>query len=97
MLTLRGHGGGVLSVAFSPDGTRIFSGSLDSTVNVWHAQRGELLLTLHGHDGPVFSVAVSPTGNRIVSASDDYTVRAWTAGRVDGVVTGKNPMSPSVK
>jgi len=38
ILTLRGHSGEVTSVAFSPDGKRIVSGSRDSTLKVWDAQ-----------------------------------------------------------
>ena len=39
--TLRGHSGWVLSVAYSPDGKHIVSGSRDNTVKIWDAQSGE--------------------------------------------------------
>ncbi|KAG6332621.1 hypothetical protein ID866_6466 [Astraeus odoratus] len=61
----KGHTAGVTSVAFSPDGTRIVSGSYDSTVRVWDTNR----------------VAFSPNGIRIVSGSDDTTIRVWDADR----------------
>lgn len=38
---LTGHIGPVISVSFSPDGTRIVSGSLDNTLKVWDAVTGE--------------------------------------------------------
>ncbi len=39
-LELKGHTGGVTSVAFSPDGTRIVTGSGDPTAKVWDAADG---------------------------------------------------------
>ena len=39
--TLRGHLGWVLSVAYSPDGKHLVSGSRDNTVKIWDAQSGE--------------------------------------------------------
>ena len=67
--TLKGHAHSVLSVAFSPDGKRIVSGSWDHTLKVWDAQSGQETLTLKGHAGDVRSVAFSPDGQRIVSGS----------------------------
>src|SRR5262249_48766716 len=57
----------VLSVAFSPDGKRIVSGSEDRTLKVWDAQTGQETRTLEGHTGIVYSVAFSPDGKRIAS------------------------------
>ncbi len=53
------------SVAFSPDGTRIASGSDDNTVRVWDAATGQPIgEPLTGHTGSVHSVAFSPDGHR---------------------------------
>jgi serine/threonine protein kinase len=68
-MTLRGHKGQVLSVAFSPDSRRIVSGSFDNTLKVWDANTGREVMTLQGHEQPVFSVVFSPDGKRIVSGS----------------------------
>lgn len=76
---LRGHSKEVLSVAYSPDGLRIASGSYDETVRVWDMASGAELAVLRGHEGAVHSVAFSPDGLRIASGSDDYTVRVWDA------------------
>jgi WD40 repeat protein len=78
--TLEGHTSGVISVAFSPDGKQIVSGSGDTTVRRWAAATGQLLLpVLEGHTEDVSSVAFSPEGKQIVSGSGDTTVRRWDA------------------
>jgi WD40 repeat protein/tRNA A-37 threonylcarbamoyl transferase component Bud32 len=77
--TLRGHTSRVTSVAFSPDGNRLASGSADNTVKVWDARTGLETLTLKGHSGQVNCVAFSPDGKRLVSSSDDDTIKVWDA------------------
>jgi hypothetical protein len=64
-------------VAWSPDGTRIVSGSDDKTVKVWDPEKRQEVRTLTGHMSRVTSVAWSPDGTRIVSGSDDKTVKVW--------------------
>ena len=77
--TLTGHEGPVWSIVFSPDGTRIATGSSDNTVRLWDPTSGDLLKTLTGHDEYVASLAFSPDGTRIASGSYDTTVRLWDA------------------
>jgi WD40 repeat protein len=79
ILTLKGHAGGVYSVAFSPDGRRLATASDDGTVKVWDSQTGQDTLTLKGHGGAVWSVAFSPDGKRLASGSEDSTVKVWDA------------------
>ena len=74
------HQDAVTSVAFSPDGRRIVSGSTDNTLRLWDANTGKAIgAPLQGHGGLVNSVAFSPDGRRIVSGSTDNTLRLWDA------------------
>jgi WD40 repeat protein len=54
------HTFAVWSVAFSPDGSRVLSGSSDNTLKLWDAATGTLLRTFEGHSDVVTSVAFSP-------------------------------------
>ena len=67
----------VNSVAFSPDGRLLASGSHDKTVRLWDTATGALQQTLEGHSDWVRSVAFSPDGRLLASGSDDETVRLW--------------------
>jgi eukaryotic-like serine/threonine-protein kinase len=87
--TFVGHTGGVLSVAFSPDGKRIVSGSGDKTLKVWDAKTTREILALKGHTDFVWSVAYSPDGKRIASGSSDKTVKVWDAASGQEVLTLK--------
>jgi len=74
--TLRGHSDLVYSAAYSADGTRIVTASVDNTARVWDAQTGEQLAILP-HESDVNSARFSPDGLQIVTASKDNTARIW--------------------
>jgi WD40 repeat protein len=66
----------VLDVAFSPDGTRLATGSFDKMARVWDAVSGQCLLEVR-HAEPVAAVAFSPDGTRLAAGSHDNTARVW--------------------
>ena len=73
----QGHLAAVTSVAWSPDGCKIVSGSYDNTLKIWNVETGEYIETLSGHTHYVRSVSWSPDGNLIASGSDDRVLRIW--------------------
>jgi WD40 repeat protein len=74
------HGAPIRSVAFSPDGKFLASGSDDKTVKVWEVGSWREVATLRGHGGYVYSVSFSPDGKFLASGSDDKTVKVWEVG-----------------
>jgi len=74
---LSGHTDWVRSVAFSPDGTSLVSGSDDKTIKLWDVQTGGLVTTFHGHTNYVYSVSISTDCTTVASGSRDKTIRLW--------------------
>ena len=81
--TLSRHSNCVRSVAISPDGNTLASGSSDETIKLWQLNTGREIRTLgrgwfsSGHSGGVICVAFSPNGQTLASGSSDGTIRLW--------------------
>src|SRR5437870_2318054 len=70
LLELRGHTEAVLNAAFSRDGTRLATASMDRTARLWEAQTGNFLRALpHQHE--VTCVAFSPDSTRLATGASD--------------------------
>lgn len=75
--TLESHSNIVTTLAFSPDGKILASGSEDCTIKLWEAATGELHRTLEGHFDDVHAVAFSPSGTTLASGGADKTIKLW--------------------
>jgi WD domain, G-beta repeat len=67
--------GGVISVAFSPDGKLLATGDTNGQLCLWQVADGKQLLTCEAHDSWTLSVAFSPNGQILASGSIDLTVK----------------------
>ena len=96
---LKGHTDGIISINWSPDGTRIASASWDGTVRIWDVHSSTCLHTLIDHTDWFRSATWSPDGKHLASASRNGTVRIWNVhtgtclhtliGHTDLVLTAK--------
>jgi WD40 repeat protein len=89
--TLDGHSTGVMSVAFSPDGTVLASGGIDNAMRLWDVNTGKQLGETQAHEGHVYMLCFTPDGKQLVSASNE--VRLWDAVNVKEVRKFPKPES----
>jgi WD40 repeat protein len=74
---LSGHGLKVTSIAFSPAGDVLASGSDDQDIRLWSTGTHELIGVLSGHTDLVQALAFGADGTVLASGSEDFTVRVW--------------------
>lgn len=81
-LIIRAHNSVIKSLAFSPDGTQILSGSVDQSAKIFDLTGNEIK-KLKGHTNSILSVAFSVAGNKIFTCSEDNTIKLWTIPEED--------------
>ena len=88
--TLAGHKDFVLSVAATPDGQFVISGSKDRAVNFWSPKDDTTQFVLHGHKNSVISIAMSEVNGLLATGSGDWQARIF---KIDGL--GKAAVAPA--
>ena len=78
---LMGHTDWVFTLAFTPDGRTLASGSWNGTVKFWEVASGRVRETLTGHTGRVWAVAWSPDGRTVANCEWDHTIWLWDVER----------------
>ena len=76
-LSEKSHSKYITSIAISPNGKYVVSGSRDNSIKIWDIETSTCLNTLENHSDFVSSVAISPDGKYIVSGSYDKTIKIW--------------------
>jgi WD40 repeat protein len=71
------HAGTVVSLAFSPDGKVLASGSADNSVRLWEAATGKELRRLAANQSGLRSLAFAPTGTTLATGTFDGLIRLW--------------------
>lgn len=87
------HTAGVAGVAFSPDGTRVVSGSSDRTVRMWDARTGKEIWQQNVATYPVTAVAYSPLGDVVATGQSNDSIRFWNAATGEPIRALKSPTS----
>jgi WD40 repeat protein len=69
--------GGVLSIAFSPDGEFLAAGDSNGDIHLWRVESHQQIFVFRGHTNWVVSLMFSPDGKTLCSGSGDSTVKLW--------------------
>ncbi len=89
---LEGHKNWIRSIAVSPNGTWLASGSDDKTIKIWDMETGECRATLEGHTEEVRALVITHDRGTLFSGSNDNTIRCWQVltGQATAVIRGHN-------
>lgn len=88
--TLKGHTDQILTIALSPDGKTVASGSSDKTIRLWDTNTLKLKFTLTGHTNDIQALAFTPDGFTLASGCRDGSIYLWDTltGKYSGSVIG---------
>ena len=78
---MRGHNDLVTALAWSPDGKRLASASLDNSLRIWDPRTGEEAFVLWSHGGMFHDVSWHPGGMQLAAACSDGQIWIWDASR----------------
>ncbi|MEL7001608.1 MAG: caspase family protein [Bacteroidota bacterium] len=94
----KGHYATIKSVAFTPDGKYLLTGSRDKTIKLWEIASGRELRTFFGHTSTINDISVSSDGKFFISSSADQTAKMWeiTTGKLIKSFNGHNDYLTSV-
>ncbi|HEY2466576.1 MAG TPA: TIR domain-containing protein [Terracidiphilus sp.] len=76
--TFGDHASSVFAVAYSPDGSKLVTASIDKTARLWDPATGKRLFVFRGHTGLITCAAFSNDGDQIVTGAEDGTARVWS-------------------
>ncbi|MDF5728027.1 MAG: hypothetical protein PUP92_08295 [Rhizonema sp. PD38] len=77
LTTLKGHQGGIMDVAVTPDRKRAISVALDGTIKIWNLEGIEKTASLPRHQDDVAKIVITPDGKRAISTSCDHNAIVW--------------------
>ena len=77
--TLQGNGEAITRIAWSADGKKLASASIDHKIQIWNTESGELVSVLEGHTDTILDIAWAPNVETLASISSDDTIKLWNA------------------
>ena len=69
----------IVSIAYSPNGVNIISGSSGSTIRIWNVSEKEAEISIKGHSDIVQSITFFPSGKSFISTSSDKSIKIWNS------------------
>ena len=92
--SLRGHTKQIDTLAWSPDGSLIASGSYDETIRLWDPTTGRSLAVFREPKKPIYAISFSPDGSLLVGGSSYGQLLIWGIAPPSEVVEDEQIVSP---